>query len=179
MDKKKKKIIYHDVDFEIFPDKYKRILERLASSDSSLRIETRNELVDIGTDIIAYLSEILFFNDHHLRWEAAKTINQMAETEGIEIQIKTLEDDQSDIRWIAAEGLVKMGKKSIVPILKKLQEVGTDSIYLIKGAYHVLHKIYIEKELKEKLKPLVKALNSKKHYHQIPALVNALLQEFQ
>lgn len=176
---KKKKVIYHDVDFEIFPDKYKRILERLSSSDSSLRIETRKELVDIGADVIPHLSEILFFNDHHLRWEAAKTINQLADNDGIEIQIKTLEDDQSDIRWIAAEGLVKMDKKSIVPILRKLQEEGTDSIYLVKGAYHVLHKIYPGDELKEKLKPLVKALNNKKLYHEIPVLVNELLHEFQ
>lgn len=176
---KKKKVIYHDVDFEIFPDKYKRILEQLSSSDSAIRIVTRKELVDIGPDVIPHLSEILFFNNHHLRWEAAKAINQIADTEGIEIQIQTLEDDQSDIRWIAAEGLVKLGKKSIVPILKKLQDEGTDSIYLIKGARHVLHKIYLEDELKEKLKPLVKALNNTKQYQEIPVLVNELLQEFQ
>ncbi len=179
MSKKKKKIIYHDVDFEVFPNEYKRILERLTSTDRSIRIETREELEKIGATIIPHLSEVLYFDNHHLRWEAAKTIEQMALPKGIDIQIQALEDEESDIRWIAAEGLVKMGKKSILPILKKLVEDGAESINLIHGAFHVLHKLDIDEDQKVKIKPLVKALNRKKLYHEIPALAQNLIHEFE
>jgi hypothetical protein len=156
------------------------MLERLLSDDRSIRIQTREEIEQIGIDIIPHLGEILYFDNHKLRWEAAKTLEQMAYVEGIDIQLQALEDEESDIRWIAAEGLVKLGRKSILPILKKIVNDGTESVFFIKGAYHVLQKLDIEEDLKEKLKPIVKALNKKKLIHtEVPKLANELLHEFE
>ena len=177
MSRKKSKIIYHDVDFEIFPNKYKRILERLSNTDRTLRLETRKELEEIGVEIIPHLSEILYFDDHKLRLEAAKTLGQMAYPEGINIQIQALEDEESDIRWIAAEGLVKLGRKVIKPLLEKLIDDDGESICMRKGAFHIFPKLDIRDERKEKLKPLIKALNTKKLYQEIPIIAKSILEE--
>ncbi|NOZ46235.1 MAG: HEAT repeat domain-containing protein [Chlorobi bacterium] len=175
---KRNKITYHDVDFDIFPDEYKEILEGLSSKERSVRVNARNKIEDIGMPITEHLKEILYFKDHHLRWEAAKTFSQMALPETITIQIQTLEDDESDIRWIAAEGLSKMGSKVIKPILDYLLEHGTESVHLIKGVYHVLNKIDTDKELKEKLAPLVKSLKKRRSLHeQVPLLAKQIMLE--
>ena len=101
----------------------------------------------------------------------------MAFTEGIDIQIQALEDEESDIRWIAAEGLVKLGRKVIKPLLEKLIDDGGETIYMRKGAYHIFPKLDIRDERKEKLKPLIKALNTKKLYHEIPIIAKNILEE--
>jgi hypothetical protein len=74
------------------------------------------------------------------RWEILKTLQQISDSSSIPIFIEALEDEESDIRWVAAEGLIKLGAESINPLLKALVK-DSDSVFLCAGAHHVFHDL--------------------------------------
>jgi len=171
---RKKKITYQDVDFDIFPQEYKGILEKLSDKENTERVKAREELENIGIPVIKHLAEVLYFDDHKLRWEAAKTMDQMARVEAVPYLIQALEDIETDIRWIAAEGLTKLGRKAIMPLLEKLMENDEESVNLRKGCYHIFMKMDIREKNRELLKPLIKALNTKKLHREIPIIAKSI-----
>jgi HEAT repeat protein len=70
--------------------------------------------------------------------------------------VKALEDDMFDVRWLAAEALIIIGKEALVPLLQALTR-HSDSLWLREGAHHVFHDI--EKERFEKMvQPVLAAL---------------------
>ncbi len=76
----------------------------------------------------------------------------IANRSSIPMAIRMLEDSDGDIRWMAAETLIKIGRVSIRPLIKAL--IDDSSYYLRKGAHHVLSELirdYDAKELKELL----------------------------
>jgi hypothetical protein len=111
--------------------------------------KARYELVKIGKPAIKYLAGLLNEPKEHIRWEAIKTLSQIADPESIPVLIKALENDDFDVRWLAAEGLIEIGKESIKPLLKSLVH-DQDSRFLLEGAHHVLkglefQKVFIDK----------------------------------
>ena len=68
--------------------------------------------------------------------EAAKIIELIANRTSIPVLIDLLEDTEFDIRWIAAEGLIKIGRRTIRPLLRSVRD-GKNSILLNEGAHHV------------------------------------------
>ena len=63
-----------------------------------------------------------------------------------------------DVRWLAAEGLIGIGQKAVVPMLKKLVK-HSDSYWLREGIHHVIHDMNKGK-FGEVLKPVLVALES-------------------
>ncbi len=63
-----------------------------------------------------------------------------------------------DVRWLAAEGLIRIGEKAAVPMLKKLVK-HSDSYWLREGIHHVMHDMNKGK-FREVLKPVLVALES-------------------
>jgi HEAT repeat protein len=57
-----------------------------------------------------------------------------------------LDDEESDIRWIASEGLVKQGKDSIKPLLKVLMKK-SGSVFVLAASHHVFNELYKHKKL--------------------------------
>lgn len=45
-----------------------------------------------------------------------------------------------DVRWLAAEGLIAIGRPTLIPSLRRLSEK-SDSLWLREGAHHVPHGI--------------------------------------
>ncbi|MGA9121220.1 MAG: HEAT repeat domain-containing protein, partial [Bacteroidota bacterium] len=52
--------------------------------------------------------------------------------------VKSLEDGDSDVAWVAAEALRKFKMAAWPPLLRMLVESGSDSALLRQGAHHVL-----------------------------------------
>jgi hypothetical protein len=52
--------------------------------------------------------------------------------------VKALEDSDSDVAWLAAEGLRKFKQVAWPPLLRALLKHGPDSALLRQGAHHVL-----------------------------------------
>lgn len=124
-------------------DRIRPLLDTLCSDNGMERKKARNELVKEGGEVIDYLVELLQHRKHTYRWEAVKTLEQIADPKAIPAFLLALEDNESDIRWIAAEGLIAIGEEAVIPLLKTLIEK-SESVFIMEAAHHII------KELKEK-----------------------------
>jgi len=73
-----------------------------------------------------------------VRWEAAKALSQIANPASIQALLEALSDKTFEVRWMAAEGLIRIGRKAVIPLLEALVE-HSDSYWLREGIHHVLH----------------------------------------
>jgi len=118
----------------------KQLIECLCDDDGLERKKAREKLVAKGKNMIDFLMELLNNPKRIYRWEALKTMEEIGDPISIPLFIRALEDDESDVRWIAAEGLIKIGTQSIKPLLKTLIEK-SNSIFVLEGIHHVFHDL--------------------------------------
>ncbi|HRP92676.1 MAG TPA: HEAT repeat domain-containing protein [Ignavibacteriaceae bacterium] len=137
------------------------LIIQLGSEDGMERQRAREALVTVGKESIEFLSELLSHPKHIYRWEAVKTLEEIADPVSIPLLIQALEDDKSDVRWIAAKGLIKLGSKSIEPLLKILEEK-SESVFVLEGAHHVFFDLR-ENEALPKDFPIDKLLSALKN----------------
>ena len=130
---------------EINELKIKKLLNELQSEDVGVRHNARLELVKIGTPIIDFLIELDYSKDKNVKWEVMKALGQIADPDTIPLLLEGLCDDDFEIRWLAAEGLIEIGKESVKPILRH-------------GAHHVLHDFVTTGLFKDK-HDLISVLN--------------------
>ena len=142
---------------EINELKIKKLLNELQSEDVGVRHNARLELVKIGTPIIDFLIELDYSKDKNVKWEVMKALGQIADPDTIPLLLEGLCDDDFEIRWLAAEGLIEIGKESVKPILDELFEK-PDAMFLRHGAHHVLHNLETM-ELFEDKYDLISVLN--------------------
>ena len=79
-------------------------------------------------------------SNHQTRWEAAKALGEIADPKSASTLISSLEDKEFDVRWLAAVGLIAIGKDALAPLLEALSR-HADSVWLREGARHVLHDL--------------------------------------
>jgi HEAT repeat protein len=120
----------------------------------------RKTLVKMGKKITPQMHGLLNSGDGLLRLEAAKIVQMVADKRSIPVLINLLEDSEFDIRWIAAEGLIRIGRHSITPLLMAIRD-GKSSLVLDKRAHQVLNSLLYEDE-KEQLMSLMLSLDD---YH--------------
>jgi HEAT repeat protein len=132
------------------------LIHDLGSKDGLVRVRARRALVTIGSKAVPPLEIALTSKDDSTRWEAAKALGQIGDVEATKALINALEDEMFDVRWLAAEGLITIGRPTLIPLLRELTEE-SDSLWLREGAHHVLHGINMG-NLKEVLLPVLKAL---------------------
>jgi len=99
------------------PDSLTSIIkESLDSANSIKKLAARNNLVRMGKTIIPQLHILLESENVLLRMEVAKIVELIADRRSIPFLINLLDDIEFEIRWIAAEGLIKIGRLSIRPL---------------------------------------------------------------
>ncbi|MCD4746948.1 MAG: HEAT repeat domain-containing protein [Bacteroidales bacterium] len=136
----------------------KELINKLTDNNGMVRQQARETLVSMDNKVTQDIINILQTSNYRLKWEAVKTLEQIADPDSIPAFIELLDDETSEIRWMAAKGLIKTGSLSVKPILNKLLDKA--DIIFIQGAHHVLNKID-DKEIKILLKPLINALSNK------------------
>ncbi|MCB2207251.1 MAG: HEAT repeat domain-containing protein [Bacteroidetes bacterium] len=124
-----------------------------------LHTEIRDEFVNEGTTILPIMHKLLHSEDLIIRKSAIKVVESIADNSSIPEMIRMLEDRESEIRWIAGETLINIGRSCIKPLLKALVEGGS-SYYLQQGARHVLVELVSQKNDSKELKQLVTLLKS-------------------
>jgi HEAT repeat protein len=129
----------------------------LDDKNSGKKLTARNTLVRMGKTIIPQLHKLLESENGFLRTETVKIVELIADRRSIPFLISLLDDKEFEIRWITAEGLIKIGRRSILPLLKSIRD-GESSYFLNKGAHHVLSSLLYESE-KDKLMPLMLSLD--------------------
>lgn len=116
----------------------RKLIMTLSSDNDSIRKEARQSLVAIGSAAVAPLIEALKQKDDHVRREAVKALCEIEDPQVAPVLIRTLEDEEFDIRWLAAEGLIGLRMNGLKPLLQALIEHGGSPL-LLEGAHHVIH----------------------------------------
>lgn len=119
------------------------LINDLESDNGIIRQIARHKLVEIGHKTIDQVVQLINSPKHMTRWEAIKTIEQMEDKFAIPILISALKDDKFDIRWIAAEGLIRIGEQSINPLMEEIIK-DSDSVFIREGAHHILKELEAE-----------------------------------
>jgi len=147
-----------DISLKDFPDNLTSLIKELLDSKNSVKkLAARSTLVGIGKTIIPKLHRLLNSENGLLRMETAKIVELIADRRSIPFLINLLGDKEFEIRWIAAEGLIKIGRPAILPLLKSIRD-GKSTFILNKGAHHVLLSLLKEDE-KNKLTTLLLSLD--------------------
>jgi HEAT repeat protein len=153
-----------DVDFEEFTDSIASVIPDLSEMNNyQKKVNARRSLVEMGKKILPQLNKLLLSKNIRLRREASKIIEIIGDKESIPVLINLLEDDEGSIRWIAAEGLIHIGRESIVPLLSRLMENGDDT-YLKMGARHTFLQLFNDDE-KIHFQPLLQSLKNTNNIH--------------
>ena len=108
-----------------------------------------------------------------MRWEAAKALSQIGNNRVIKALLEALSDEKFEVRWLAAEGLIRIGHKAIVPLLEALVN-HSDSYWLREGIHHVLHDMNTGK-ITEVLRPVLVALEGPEPSLEVPLASQAAL----
>lgn len=115
-----------------------KLIKQLQSKNGVERQRARNELVKIGKPTVPFLINLLSSTKEQSRWEACKALGAMRDISACKSFVAALRDESLGVRWLAAEGIVALGTRSLIPLMEAL-EMHFDSIFLREGAHHVLH----------------------------------------
>jgi len=145
-----------------FPDNLSKLIKgSLDTKNSVKKLAARSTLAGMGKTIIPKMHKLLGSPKRLLRIEAAKIVELIADRKSIPSLIRLLDDTEFDIRWIAGEGLIKIGRRSILPLLKSVRD-GESSHFHNESTHHVLLSLLTETE-KGKLGPLLFSLENYHH----------------
>jgi len=137
------------------------LVDQLHSENGLERQSARKELVKIGPVPFDYLSDMLSSAKHLFRWEALKVTEEIGDPASIPVFLEFLEDENGDFRWIAGNGLIRIGRKSVGPLLDLIADK-YDSIFVLDAAHHVFHDLDERKLLPEGF-PVDELLQNLKH----------------
>jgi HEAT repeat protein len=135
------------------------LLAQLAHEDSTRRHEARAKLGAMGSPAVPGLIECLYDPREHVRWEAAKTLEIIADPLTASALVTALEDENKDVRWVAGEALVALKDAAIAPLLYAVMRRAS-SHWLAKSAHHVLHELAKKRRLHDLLAPVLTELES-------------------
>jgi HEAT repeat protein len=118
----------------------KELISTLRSKDGAQREKARLMLVALGESSIPDLIDHAKDHNERVRWEVAKTLEELKNPTAAPAMVSLLMDDIPGIRWLAGEGLINLKQDALVPILKGLQ-VHFHSTFFLEGAHHVLRTL--------------------------------------
>lgn len=138
----------------------------LASHNDAIRVKARHSLVAIGKAAVPLLTKALKSENSLTKWEAAKALGEIGDPATAATLVEALEDEDFDVRWLAAEGLTKMNLNALKPLLQALEKCG-DSFFLQEGAHHVFHDL-AKGALRKFLTPVLAALEGLEPGEEVP-----------
>jgi hypothetical protein len=135
-----------DLNLINLPDNLVRLIKELLDDKNySKKINAEKTLVRMGKRIIPQMHKLLASKNDSLRKESARIVKIIADRRSVPFLIGLLDDRDFDIRWIASVGLIRIGRRSIIPLLKSIRDGGS-SYLLNQGAHHVFDSLLNEKE---------------------------------
>ena len=156
-DHSERKVLLHDPDrADRRARKVRSLLADLATGDVVVRRRARGDLVALGETALPAMLEELAHGGFQVRWEVAKTLGEMQLPGAVPGLIAALEDEEQDVRWLAAVALARTGGPAVEPLLRTLDE-RPDDLYLRQGVHHFL-TMYTDQELRNHLQEVRDAL---------------------
>lgn len=152
------------------------LLDRLVSLDNyHEHITAKHTLEKKGDAILPVMHALTDSRFAVIRREAVKIIKHMGDLTSIPVAIKLLDDVDGDVRWIAAEALIHIGRASIRPLLKAIFD-DEDAYYLREGAHHVLARL-IRHNDPEELTELKHILLNGEYKEAVPLKITQILHQ--
>jgi HEAT repeat protein len=155
------------------------LVAALGSDNYITRQRARSTLVYIGEPAISALIEALEIGDETITWEAIKALSQIGSPKSVQVLVQTLEDEQFNIRWLAAEGLIKVGQAGLEALLQALVN-RSNSVWLREGAHHILHDMVdrgvLDRALSQQVAPVLAALEGIEPAVAAPVAAKKVLQ---
>ena len=117
------------------------LVAQLADDDAGVREKSRERLIHSGGhEVTRSLVNALIDPRTHVRWEAAKALQAIADPVSAPALVHALDDEDEDVRWVAAEGLIALDKIGLLTVFNGLIK-RAGSIPFCKSAHHVLREI--------------------------------------
>lgn len=161
---------------EQVPESIETLVSRLNDPNSRVRHDARVAIKKRGKSATHPLLALLATPDHQTRWEAAKALSQIADPDTAPRLVKVLADDEDfDIRWLAAEGLIAIGPEGLPSLLQALVN-RADSVWLRKGAHHVL-RTQMHQGLDKVVGPVLTAMEQAEAQLTVPTAARAALEK--
>ncbi len=151
----------------------RNLIWNLGSKDRRTRENARLTLTRMGSPAVEALMEALIDPSWQVRWEAAKSLADIHDPVSAPALVQTLEDKQSGIRWLAAVGLIAMGREGLAPLMEALMAC-SGSTWLREGAHHILHDL-AARGLREWAAPVLAALEDVEPAVAVPPAAQAAL----
>jgi HEAT repeat protein len=101
-------------------------------------------------------------------------LSQIADPRAAPALVRALEDKEFSVRWLAAQGLLAMGRNGLEPLLRELVRQ-SHSVWLRMGAHYVVRQLSA-RDLKEVLQPLLAALDGLEPALEVPMAARAALE---
>jgi HEAT repeat protein len=162
---------YIDLEPDDFSDEVYSLIPGLISVSTFERLKARRELEGLISSHLDEAGKLINSSENQLRWEVALSLKNKRLIRSIPLLIRLLGDYDSGTRWIAAEALIKTGRKSIIPLSEAV--MGDSPHALFEGAHHVLNELFTENE-KKRHSHFMHAL---KHYNS-PAAIRFKAKQF-
>jgi hypothetical protein len=149
------------------------LIADLKVRDGMTRQKARRRLVSMGKPTVPFLTKLLVDRQEQARWEAAKALGDIADPGASSALTSALEDEEFDVCWLAAEGLIRLGRDGLSSLFQALAE-RPNSVWLREGAHHILTTLS-RKRMKVLLKPMLSALVSVDPETHVPEVAHVLL----
>ncbi len=155
-------------------EELQQLVAQLASSNGNVRQAARQAIVAKGSAATPVLIEALSSQQKQVRWEAATALVALADPAAVSRLLDLCESEQEfGISWLAAKGLVEIGRHSVEPLAQRLTEQPA-SYQLYRSAHHVFREL-AHGNLREPLQPVLSALGGYEPEVQVPVAAENLL----
>lgn len=138
------------------PEEIESLIAALADKSGLRRHQARLCLVAIGEPAIAPLIGALANANDDMRWEATKALGEIRHPAVLPGLLKSLEDDDFGVRWLAAEGLIQHQSAALAPLFRFLI-TRSGSLWVREAAHHVL-RVLGTRGLHDQVAPVLEAL---------------------
>ena len=154
--------------------KVKDLMAAFDDEDIAKRQQAREALVELGSAAVPGLLAALGDPRQHVRWEAAKTLEGIADPVAADALVQALGDDDFDVRWVAAEALIALRRDALKPLMRGLTS-SRDSEGMYKAAHHVIHHLASRGEQASLLEPLLEAFDEAEPELAVPVAADRAL----
>lgn len=117
------------------------LIDAVRSGDRMVAAAAVESLQEIGAAGVPAVSEALTATrEDQARWSLVKVLSAVGDERAIPTLMGALEEKNYGTRWLAAEGLARIGRPVLVPLLRQVAETKA-STWLRDGVWHIMNKI--------------------------------------
>jgi HEAT repeat protein len=169
------------------------LIQQLGDRDGVTRERARRSLAVLGPSALEPLLQALKHKKSRVRFESAMCLRDIGDRRAIDGLVEALGDRTFEVRWVAAEGLINIGRPVISVVLHALM-AHADSTWLRDGCRHVLshfagldlraayhvehHPAWVDFDLRDVLSPVTQALEQPGAASRAPVVAVRALEFF-